>query len=126
MKEEIIKKRQREKDIISLMMRIYCCGNKHIDIKNRFVSKADAELCDDCSQLLKYAIDRTYKCPFIETKTFCSNCKLHCYQKHESEKIKKVMRYAGPRLLLYHPIPVIKHWIESKKEKKKAKEGSVG
>jgi len=116
MNEEIIKKREKEIKIISLMMRIYCCGNKHICHKSKLFNKAETILCDDCTKSLKYAIDRINKCPFIETKTFCSNCKVHCYQKREREKIKRVMRFAGPRIMLHHPILIIKHLIKSKEK----------
>lgn len=34
------------------------------------------------------------------------------------EKIRKVMRYSGPRMILYHPITAIRHVIENKKEKR--------
>ena len=109
MKDKIIKKREKEIKIINLMMRIYCYGNKHIYHNNKLFNKSEMVLCDDCTSLLKYAIDRINKCNFMETKTFCSNCKVHCYQKQEREKIKKVMRYAGPKIILYHPILIIKH-----------------
>lgn len=33
------------------------------------------------------------KRPFMETKTFCSQCKVHCYKKDKREQIRKVMRF---------------------------------
>ena len=27
-----------------------------------------------------YARECSDKCPFMETKTFCSNCRVHCYR----------------------------------------------
>ena len=32
-----------------------------------------------------------------EEKTFCSNCTVHCYRPEMRERIRTVMRYAGPR-----------------------------
>ena len=52
------------------------------------------ELCEACRQLQAYADLRTEKCPFMETKTFCSACKVHCYSKEMQEKICEVMKYA--------------------------------
>ena len=49
------------------------------------------------------------KRPFMETKTFCSQCKVHCYKKDKREQIRKVMRFSGPRMLVYHPIMAIRH-----------------
>ena len=49
------------------------------------------------------------ECPFMETKTFCSQCKVHCYKKDKREQIRKVMRFSGPRMLVYHPVMAICH-----------------
>ena len=56
---------------------------------------------------------------FMETKTFCSNCRVHCYKPQMREEIRNVMRFAGPRMLFYHPIMAIRHVITSAKEKKR-------
>lgn len=101
-------KRQREKKIVALMIKLYC-RKKH-GTKN--------ELCPDCKALSEYAAQRSDKCPFMESKTFCSNCKVHCYKPDMREKIREVMRFSGPRMILYHPIMAVRHVIESKKEKK--------
>ena len=29
----------------------------------------------------------------METKTFCSNCRVHCYRSEMREEIRKVMRF---------------------------------
>ena len=101
-------KRQREKETVSLMIAIYCRKNH-----------GGKELCPDCAALDAYARQRSDKCPFMETKTFCSNCKVHCYKKDMREKIREVMRFSGPRMIFYHPVMAIRHVIESKKEKRR-------
>lgn len=101
-------KRQREKETVSLMIAIYC-RKKH----------GGNELCADCAALDAYARQRSDKCPFMETKTFCSNCKVHCYKKDMREKIREVMRFSGPRMIFHHPIMAIRHVIETKKEKRR-------
>lgn len=98
-------KREREKETVSLMIAIYC--------RKRHGSK---QLCPDCAALDAYARHRSDKCPFMETKTFCSNCRVHCYKKDMREKIREVMRFSGPRMIFHHPIMAIRHVIESKKE----------
>lgn len=102
-------KRQREKETVSLMIRLYC-EKKH-GIKK--------ELCPECSKLNDYAILRSDKCPFMESKTFCSNCRAHCYKADMREKIREVMRFSGPRMIVHHPVMALRHVIESKKEKKR-------
>ena len=93
-------KREREKTMVSEMIALYCR-------KNHGTKKE--QLCEDCAALEAYARLRSDKCPFMETKTFCSNCRVHCY----------VMRFSGPRMLFHHPVMAIRHVIESKKEKKR-------
>ena len=102
-------KREQEKVIVPLMIRIYC-KKKH---------RMKTGLCTECQALHEYAMLRADKCPFMETKTFCSNCKVHCYKKDMREKIREVMRFSGPRMIFYHPIMAIRHVIESKKEKRR-------
>ncbi|MDR2525428.1 MAG: nitrous oxide-stimulated promoter family protein, partial [Oscillospiraceae bacterium] len=34
-----------------------------------------------------------------------------CYRADMREKIRAVMRYAGPRMLLHHPVMAIRHFI---------------
>lgn len=100
-------KRAREIQTVSLMIKIYCRGNH-----------GGQELCPDCRRLLDYAVNRSENCPFMETKTFCSNCKVHCYKPEMRERIRRVMRYSGPRMIFYHPAMAVRHVIESKREKK--------
>ncbi len=105
-------KREKEKEMLGLMIRVYCRG-KH---KNK------KELCPQCQELQEYAWIRTDKCPFMETKTFCSACKVHCYAPEMREKVREVMKYAGPRMLFYHPTAAIRHMgvtIQNKRKLKK-------
>lgn len=106
-KIDIESKREKEKNIVKSMIKLYCKGHKHVE----------DGLCDECKELMEYAHKRVDLCPFMETKTFCENCKVHCYNQEMRIKIKEVMRYSGPRMLLYHPIIAIRHGIESYKEK---------
>ena len=54
----------------------------------------------------------------METKTFCSNCRVHCYRPDMRERIREVMRFSGPRMMLYHPVMAVRHLIESRREKR--------
>ena len=100
-------KRRREKETVALMIGIYC-RKKHGTKKG---------LCPRCRELLDYAAARSDRCPFMETKTFCSNCKVHCYRPDMRARIKEVMRFSGPRMIFYHPGMAARHMIESTKEK---------
>ncbi len=107
-------KREREKETVSLMIALYC-RKKH----------GSKTLCPDCAALDAYARLRSDKCPFMETKTFCSSCKVHCYKKDMRERIREVMRFSGPRMLFHHPIMAIRHVIECKKEKKRMEKNNA-
>lgn len=102
-------KREREKKMVSQMITLYCRKNHGIS----------GTLCPECAALNLYARQRSDKCPFMETKTFCSNCKVHCYKPEMREKIRIVMRFSGPRMIFHHPVAAIRHVIETKKEKRK-------
>ena len=101
-------KRQQEKRIVSQMIRLYCRG-----------VHGGKVLCPSCAVLLDYACQRIDNCPFVETKTSCASCEVHCYKPQMREQIRTVMRYAGPRMMLYHPVTAIRHLMEIKNEKVK-------
>ncbi len=103
-------KRENEKRVVGQMISLYCRKNHH-----------GRELCPQCRELLDYADQRVTKCPFMETKTFCSNCKVHCYKPEMREKIREVMRFSGPRMIFYHPVLAVKHLVLSFKEKRRLK-----
>lgn len=93
------------------MISLYC-KKKH---------KHKKELCSVCQELTNYALTRIERCPFMENKTFCSNCKVHCYTPIMQEKIREVMRFSGPRMIFFHPIMALNHVITSKRERRKIK-----
>ena len=102
-------KRQREKEMVSQMIALYC--RKHHGGKGG--------LCPQCRALEEYARARSDKCPFMEEKTFCSNCKVHCYKPEMREKIREVMRFS-----LVHPAAAIRHVVETHREKRKTQKGA--
>ncbi|PKO08512.1 MAG: hypothetical protein CVU40_15140 [Chloroflexi bacterium HGW-Chloroflexi-2] len=93
---------QREQKTVDLMIELYC-KEQH---------KSTDELCLDCQKLKDYAHLRLEKCPYQEKKTTCANCPTHCYQKSMREKIREVMRYAGPRMLKHHPVLAVLHVMD--------------
>jgi len=110
------KKRKQEVRVVGEMIRIYC-HHRHGTSKD--------ELCPSCRELAEYAAQRTLACPRMEVKTFCSACPIHCYQPEMRSRIKEVMRFAGPRMLVRHPVLTVKHGVVTLrsviKEKRKEK-----
>ena len=101
---------EKEKEIVKLMIMKYCRGYKHLNPP-----------CKDCKKLIEYVERRADLCPFMETKTYCSNCQIHCYSPDKREKIKAIMRYSGPRMLFSNPIITIDHIYQGIKYKLKQK-----
>ena len=110
MKKDIGEKREGEKAVVEQMIALYCRKNHH-----------SKELCPECRDLVEYAHKRIDLCPFMETKTFCSNCKVHCYKPEYREKIRTVMRFSGPRMLFVHPVMAVNHVAQTMKEKNRLK-----
>ncbi len=93
---------KREASTIEAMLRIYC----------RHHHGAGKNLCAECDQLLEYAFARLKNCPFQEEKTTCWKCSVHCYTPGMRERIREVMRYVGPRMLLHRPLMGIMHILD--------------
>ena len=66
-------------------------------------------LCGECRELLEYSLARLEHCKFSNAKTKCHKCPVHCYRPDMREKIRTVMRFSGPRMLLYHPLEALRY-----------------
>jgi hypothetical protein len=76
-------------------------------------------VCDECAELLRYGEQRRVRCP-KDPKPFCSNCETHCYRPEMRERMRDVMRYAGPRsLFTRHVIDGVRHVLEGRAAKRK-------
>ena len=115
--KQIQDKREREKKMVSEMILLYC-KKQHKPLR-KASRLGKTELCPECAELENYARMRSDQCPFMETKTFCSNCKVHCYKPEMRERIRDVMRFSGPRMMLHHPCAAMHHVICTMREKKK-------
>jgi predicted amidophosphoribosyltransferase len=89
----------RERKTVEAMIGLYC--QKHHAPQDL--------LCSECQDLLQYALERLARCPFQARKTTCAKCPVHCYRPELRERIREVMRYAGPRMLFRHPILALFH-----------------
>lgn len=95
----------REFNTISAMVQIYC--------RSHCAAKGKVDQCEHCQSFLEYAHTRLDRCPYGEQKPTCNKCPVHCYKPHMKAKAKEIMVYAGPRMLLPHPIMAITHlWSE--------------
>lgn len=91
-----------EKKVVNKMIVIYCKAHHN----------PQSGICEECSVLKNYAMKRLENCPFGENKPTCGSCTIHCYKNDMRQKIKEVMRFAGPRMLFRHPVNAIQHFYK--------------
>jgi len=92
----------REKKTIEAMMGIYCQAHHH----------SQGKLCQECGELLHYAFARIEKCPHGDQKPACAKCRIHCYNKAMRDRVRQVMRFSGPRMMLRHPLLTALHYLD--------------
>jgi hypothetical protein len=92
----------REKKTLAAMVHIFCHAHH----------KPATEICLNCQELLNYAICRLDRCPFGSNKPACSACPIHCYRPAMRAAVQQVMRFAGPRMVLRHPILALRHQLD--------------
>jgi hypothetical protein len=68
--------------------------------------------CPECAALREYTVQRLARCHFGAAKPTCVNCPIHCYSPQRREQVREVMRFAGPRMLLRHPILAVMHLLD--------------
>jgi hypothetical protein len=95
---------QRERHTVHHMVQIYCRAHHH-----------EAGLCPTCSELLSYAMQRLDRCVFKDDKPTCKVCPVHCYKADMRERMREVMVFSGPRMLLSHPILAMRHLLDERK-----------
>ena len=98
------RKREREASVIREMVGLFCHGVH---------GSPKGSLCPECAELLAYAQKRVERCPFMERKTFCSQCRVRCYAPKQRDQIRSVMRYAGLRLISHHPLMCARHGVDT-------------
>jgi hypothetical protein len=90
----------REKEMIDKMIGLYC----------RHKLKSET-LPSEFQELRDYAHIRLNKCKFGNDKSTCKRCPIHCYKPEMREKIRMVMRWAGPRMIIYDPMGFVRHML---------------
>ena len=96
---------RRERETVEAMIELYCRA-QHL---------TPVGLCDECAELADYARARLEHCRYGDEKPTCANCPVHCYKPAMRERIRAVMRYAGPRMLLRHPVMAIRHLLDGRR-----------
>ncbi len=101
-------RRAREWKTLDTMMRMYC---RH--------HHGGKPLCDECGALSEYARRRLERCVFGDAKPTCANCVVHCYKAEMRERVRVMMRWAGPRMIFRHPVLAILHKMDGRRPARK-------
>jgi hypothetical protein len=102
-----------ERKTVTAMIRLYCTAHHH-----------GSDLCESCRELQEYADARLAACPFGDGKPTCRQCPIHCYRKEMRQRVSEVMAFAGPRMLLHHPIMALRHLLREKMRNRTSRHGT--
>ena len=94
----LMNKIEREKQIVRRMIELYCRHKLHTK-----------EMPEEYQRLTDFSARRLDHCRWGENKPACKNCPIHCYPRKEREQIRQIMRWTGPRMLLFAPLEVVRH-----------------
>ena len=97
-------RRAREQRMLEAMMALYCT--------HHYFARA---MCTECAELAGYSQRRLERCVFGDAKPTCANCVVHCYKPDMRERIRVMMRWSGPRMMLRHPVLAIRHVLDGRR-----------
>jgi hypothetical protein len=95
---------ERERKTLRAMLGLFCRSRHDVNTAP----------CPECRKVLDYALSRLDHCPFGEHKPTCARCPIHCYRPAMRERIRSIMRYSGPRMLMRHPLLALAHLRDSR------------
>ena len=107
--KNIQSKREREKQMVSQMIALYCRRNHH--------TKGGPLPRLRSAERLRPPALRSLPVHGDENLLFQLPGTL--LQAGDAGKIRAVMRFSGPRMILYHPVAAVRHVVETKREKKR-------
>ena len=96
----------RELETFRCMTAIYC--RDHHPAENR----SGTRMCKECTQFMQYAERRLQKCPYGQAKPTCAKCPVHCYKVKQREHARDIMRHAGPKMPIQHPLRSLGHLFD--------------
>lgn len=67
-------------------------------------------VCKECGDFLGYAFARRLHCP-LDEKPACKHCPVHCYKPGHRERVREIMRFAGPYLIRRGRLDLLWHYF---------------
>lgn len=105
--EAELRRLKRDDETVMAMAELYCRGHRHMRTPGQ-------RLCPECAETVQYAQARTHACPHKHQGT-CDTCSIQCYKPEMRQRIRTIMAYSGPRMMLHHPIMAIRHLAKKRK-----------
>jgi hypothetical protein len=102
--EKEARRLRRERRTVRLMVELFC-SHHH----------GTGELCASCRELAEYADRRLDLCPYGADKPACTSCPIHCYRPEPRERMREVMRFAGPRMMRTHLYLAVMHLFDTRR-----------
>ncbi|MDO4501664.1 MAG: nitrous oxide-stimulated promoter family protein [Coriobacteriia bacterium] len=81
---------------------IYCRAH-HAD-----QPKDQAGMCPECAATIAFTHDRAASCPNGHQGN-CQDCSIKCNRGDQQQRIKAIMAYAAPRMLVRHPLMTLEY-----------------
>jgi len=95
---------RRERATVRAMVEMYCAHHH-----------GAGSLCEECAEIADYADRRLDCCPYGPEKPTCVDCPIHCYRPDPRERMREMMRFAGPRMFKKHPYLAVMHLIDGRR-----------
>lgn len=103
-------RREKERRLLSCMVAYYCRKNHGNRVR----------LCPECADVDRFIRQRCH-CPRQEATRLCRSCPAQCGRPELKEKLRRMVRYACPRMLFRHPVTVSRYVAAARREKKAEK-----
>ncbi len=81
---------------------IYCRGN-HLN-----ATRDAGGMCPECRRVIEQTLERSAACPYGHAGN-CEDCKTHCQRGEARDAIRRIMRYAAPRMAFRHPVMTFRY-----------------
>ena len=91
----------RDRKVLEAMGRIFCKAHHSGE-------KDPCALCSLCHEIVEVTLVRTASCPYGHEGN-CQDCAIHCQRGEAQERIREIMRYAAPRMVLRHPLMTMEY-----------------
>lgn len=102
-----------EKDIAIVLRFIATyCQHNHQNQQKVHIHHSDLQLCDECSDLARYAVNRRLNCP-KNPKPACKDCDIHCYMPKYRQRIREAMKFSGIHYIKRGRLDYLYHYFRS-------------